>query len=183
MLGAQLTDVPIVPRGPYASLLGAAYGTLDPMVRRAHEAPLSARGTLTVEHGDRWWTPLMVRAMRLPVAGPAQPVRLEVAASGSHLAWLRQIGSSPLHTVQFADGSRLVERSGPGRVSFELAVHDGALVYRQFAIEVFGVRVPEALAPRVVARVSPDADGWRVSVEVTWRGGLVCRYAGIMRPA
>jgi hypothetical protein len=178
-----VTDVPVVPRGPYASLLGAAYGSLDPMVRRAHEAPLSARGTLRVEHGDRWWTPLMVRVLRLPGAGPAQPVRLQVAASGRHLAWLRQIGSSPLHTIQFADGSRLVERSGPGRVSFELSIRDRALVYRQSGLHVFGIRVPTVLAPCVVACVSPAEDGWRVSVEVTWRGGLVCRYAGIMRPA
>jgi len=50
-------------------------------------------------------------------------------------------------------------------------------------IHVFGVKVPAAIAPRVAASVNPTADGWRVDVIVTWRGALVCRYGGTIRPA
>ena len=150
------------------------------MVRRAHEAPLTARGTLVVEHGQRWPTPLLVRAMRLPAAGPAQPVRLEVRSRGPALSWIRRIGLWPLRTVQFADGGRLVEQSGVGRITFDLAVHEGTLLYRQHAFHVAGVRVPRLIGPHVQASVAPTEDGWQVSVEVTWRGRLVCRYAGII---
>ena len=85
-----------------------------------------------------------------------------------------------LRTRQQASGSRLVERSGLGRVSFDLAVEDGALLYRQSSIHVARLPVPSSLAPRVGAVVSATAAGWHVAVTVTWRGRIVCRYAGSM---
>ena len=126
----------------------------------------------------------MIWLMKLPASGPRQPVRLDVAEDGSELVWTRRIGQSILRTRQYATsvrGSRLVERSGLGRVAFDLAVEDGALLYRQSSIHVAGLLVPSSLSPRVGAVVSATADGWRVVVTVTWRGRLVCRYAGTIR--
>jgi len=120
----------------------------------------------------------MIWLMKLPAAGPRQPVHLDVAENGSELVWTRRIGGSVLRTRQRASGSRLVERSGLGRVSFDLAVEDGALLYRQSSIHVAGLPVPSSLGPRVGAVVSATADGWHVVVTVTWRGRIVCRYAG-----
>lgn len=82
--------------------------------------------------------------------------------------------------MQSAEDGRLVERSGIGRVTFALSVHEGALVYRQQAFHVGGLRVPDPVSPRVHASVSAAQDGWSVWVEVSWRGYLVCRYAGII---
>jgi hypothetical protein len=175
-----VSEVSSTQQGPYARILGEAYWSLHPAVRRAHEAPLSARGTLAVEHGRQWWTPLLVHVMRLPAAGAGQPVRLEVRSSEARLAWVRQIGSSPLRTVQFAEGPRLVEQSGIGRVTFDLTVREGALLYCQHAFHVAGLRVPRAIAPDMQASVAAAEDGWCVSVEVSWRGSLVCRYTGII---
>ena len=129
----------------------------------------------------------MIWLMNLPAAGPRQPVRLDVAEDGSELVWTRRIGGSVLRTRQRANGSRLVERSGLGRVSFDLAVEDGALLYRQSSIHVAGLPVPSSLSPRVEAVVSATTEGWRVVVTVTWRGRIICRYAGthprVMRTA
>jgi len=89
-----------------------------------------------------------------------------------------------LRTRQYAtdgSGSRIVERSGVGRISFDLAVENGALQYRQSSIHVAGLPVPSSLSPNVAAVVSATSDGWRVVVTVTWRGGIVCRYAGSIR--
>ena len=123
----------------------------------------------------------MIWLMKLPAAGPRQPVRLDVAEDGPELVWTRRIGASILRTRQRASGSRLVERSGLGRVSFDLAVEDGALLYRQSSIHFAGLPVPSSLSPRVGAVVSATAEGWRVAVTVTWRGRIVCRYAGSIR--
>lgn len=120
----------------------------------------------------------MVWLMKLPGAGPRQLVRLDVAEDGSELLWTRRIGRSILRTRQHARGSRLVERSGLGRVSFDLAVEDSALLYRQSSIHVAGLPVPSSLSPRVGAVVSATAEGWRVVVTVIWRGRMVCHYAG-----
>jgi hypothetical protein len=118
--------------------------------------------------------------MRLPAAGPCQPVRLKVAEDGPELVWTRHIGTSVLRTRQCASGSRLLERLGLGRISFDLAVEDGALRYRQSAIHVAALPVPASVGPCVEAVVSAAAHGWRVVVTVTWRGRLVCRYAGTL---
>ncbi len=108
-------------------------------------------------------------------------MRLDVAEDGSELVWTRRIGGSILRTRQRASGSRLVERSGLGRVSFDLAVEDGALLYRQASMHVAGLPLPSSLSPRTGAVVSATAEGWRVVVTVTWRGRIVCRYAGTIR--
>jgi hypothetical protein len=120
----------------------------------------------------------MIWLMKLPRAGLHQPVRLEVTGDDSELVWTRCIGGVTLRTRQHASGSRLAERSGFGSVSFDLAVKNGALLYRQASIRVAGLPVPSVLSPRVGAMVSPTAEGWHVAVTVNWHGWLLCRYAG-----
>ena len=51
---------------PYQALLGDAFNTLHPNVRRAHEAPLSAEGTFDVVHGTHRVTRILVALMKLP---------------------------------------------------------------------------------------------------------------------
>jgi hypothetical protein len=168
-------------RSPYEAVLGSAFAALHAHVRRAHLPPLRAEGTMDVEHGPGWLTRPMIWLMKLPDAGPRQQVRLDVGQDGPELVWMRRIGRSVLRTRQRANGSRLVERSGAGCVSFDLSVEDGALFYGQSSIHVAGVPLPSSLSPRVGAVVSPTREGWRVVVTVTWRGRLVCRYAGSIR--
>jgi hypothetical protein len=168
-------------RSPYEAVLGQAFASLHAHVRRAHLPPLRAEGTIDVEHGSGWLTSPIVWLMKLPAAGPGQPVRLDVVEDGAELVWTRRIGTSVLRTRQRASGSRLVERTGLGRVSFDLAVEDGALRYRQSFTHVAGLPLPLALSPRVGAVVSAMPEGWRVAVTVKWRGRIVCRYAGTIR--
>ena len=163
---------------PYQTLLGDAFAVLHPAVQRAHLVPLVAEGLLDVEHGRHWLVPLFVRVLRLPAAGRGQRVSVTVASSASGITWSRQIGRSPLRTVQRAVHPYLVECHGLGRIAFALDATEGALVYRQVAIGVPGVMLSTPLLPQVRARVSGATEGWRVDVAVTWRGHLVCRYHG-----
>lgn len=168
-------------RSPYEAILGPAFASLHAHVRAAHLPPLRAEGTIDVEHGPGWPARAMIRMMTLPAAGLRQPVLLDVAGQGPALVWTRRIGRSVLRTRQCASGSQLVERSGLGRISFDLAAENGALVYRQSAIRVAGVPVPPFVRPHVGAVVSATAEGWHVAVTVTWRARMLCRYAGNMR--
>lgn len=163
---------------PYEAVLGEALALLHPHVRRAHVSPLHAEGTIDVQHGPGALSKAFIRWMKLPAAGAGQQVELDVAGTGAELVWTRRIAGRVLRTRQRAIGTRLVERSGLGRVSFDLAVKNGALLYQQSSIHVAGVPLPHALSPRVSAAVSPTAIGWRVAVTVTWRERMVCRYAG-----
>jgi hypothetical protein len=167
---------------PHEAVLGDAFASLHGHVKRAHEPPLRAEGTIDVEHGPGWFSRTIVWLMNLPAAGLHQPVGLDVAEDGSELVWTRRIGGSMLRTRQRASGSRLVERSGVGRVSFDLAVENAALVYRNSSIHMAGLSVPSSLSPNVGAVVSGTSEGWRVVVTVEWRGRLVCRCAGDIRP-
>jgi len=162
-------------------VLGEAFASLHAHVRRAHLPPLRAEGAIDVEHGQGWLARPMIWLMKLPAAGPRQSVRLDVAEDGPELVWTRHIGGSILRTRQRAIGSRLVERSGLGRISFHLAAEGGALVYRQSSIHIAGLRVPSSLSPCVGAVVSATAEGWHVVVTVRWLGRIVCRYAGMIR--
>ena len=166
---------------PYQAVLGAAFASLHPHVRAAHLPPLRAEGSVDVEHGAGWLARPVIWLMRLPAAGPRQQVLLDVAEEGSDLVWTRRIGGAVLRTRQRANGSRLEERSGLGRISFDLAVENAALRYRQSSIHVAGLPVPSWLSPRVGATVSATADGWSVVVSVTWLGRILCRYAGRIR--
>ena len=166
---------------PYEAVLGDAFASLHAHVRRAHLPPLRAEGTIDVEHGPGWLARPLIWLMKLPAAGLRQPVWLDVMNDGAELVWTRRIGGVILRTRQRASGSRVVERAGLGRVSFDLAVQDGALLYRQSSIHVAGLPVPTSVSPRVGAVVSATAEGWRVVVTVTWRGRVLCRYGGTIR--
>ena len=176
---------------PYRAALGNAFDTLDPEVRRAHLPPLVATGTFDVEHGSAWFAPLLARLLKLPAAGRAQPVTLEVRADGDQLLWSRHIGEVRLATRQHAAGTHIVERAGIGEIVFALAVENGALVYTQVSFSIAKIPLPRAVAPQISARVSPAStfarraaadrrDGWHVEVHVAWRARLVCRYSGAM---
>ncbi|MGH9407949.1 MAG: DUF4166 domain-containing protein [Vicinamibacterales bacterium] len=165
----------------YEALLGQAFASLHAHVRRAHLPPLCGEGTIDVHHGSGWLARPMVWLMKLPAAGLHQPTRLSVAEDGADLVWTRRIGASFLQTRQRARRSRLVERAGLGRISFDLVVEGGALRYHRSTIHVAGVRLPSSLSPCVGTVVSPTADGWHVAVTVDWRGRIVCRYCGSMR--
>ena len=175
----------------YRAALGTAFDTLDSEVQRAHLAPLAATGTFDVEHGSAWFAPLLARLLKLPAAGRAQPVSLDVRAEGDELHWTRRIGAVRLSTRQHAAGTQIVERAGIGTLVFALAVENGALVYTQVSFSVAKVPLPARIAPQVSARVSAaspfalramahERDGWNVEVHVVWRGHLVCRYWGTM---
>ena len=176
-------------RSPYQNLLGEAYDALAPAVRVAHEAPLSAEGTMDVVHGDHFLTPLLVRMMTLPTSGTNLPVVLHVtnellrADARPTMTWRRQIGATVLDTRQFARAGRLVEQSGPGAVEFALHVdRSGSLQYEDVTCRLLGMPLPRFMAPRVQAKVSANSTGWHVDVTVRWRGHLVCQYGGAMHP-
>lgn len=168
---------------PYEAALGGAFEILPPEIRRAHLAPLVAEGTFDVDHGSHWITPTLVKLWKLPNAGRAQRVQLEVTARGEELLWARRIGSVSLRTRQRAMGSRIVERAGLGSIVFDIDAADGALSYRQCALRLAGLPIPRSVAPFVTACITPAPGGWHVDVLIAWRGHFICRYAGLMAAA
>ena len=174
---------------PYQALLGDAFNTLHPNVRRAHEAPLNAHGIFDVVHGTHRVTRMLVALMKLPAAGIRVPVALSVVFASARtnsgpltMRWERRIGRTLLSTRQHAHRGFLIEETGLGGVVFSLRAANGSLFYEHAWLRFLFLRVPPVLSPRVRACVSPDAEGWHVEVVVEWRGHLICRYGGTMQP-
>lgn len=165
----------------YREILGSEFDSLHPHVQRAHITPLTAVGSVDVTHGESRMAKFFIRALRLPNAGLAQTVELEVEASPNALIWSRTIGQTPLQTRQFRRDLLLVEASAVGSVAFALRAKDGALFYEQRSASFKSLSLPRSLAPQVSGVVSPTADGWTVEVTITWRGQMICRYEGPMR--
>ena len=171
--------------GVYPAILGRAFDALHPHVREAHIAPLSARGTMNVVHGSHGLTRLLVALMGLPAAGTGKAVTLRVTEDVGpdgrrRMLWIRQFGTSSLITRQSAQGSLLVERSGPGTIVYALHEQQGSLVYEQRSMRFLNLPLWAGVTPAVSASASPAADGWDVDVVVRWRGHLICAYAGRM---
>ena len=169
----------------YRTVLGAAFDALHPHVQEAHTAPIRATGTMDVVHGVHRFTRLFAAVFRLPAAGRSQIVTLDVteearAAGRFEMRWNRVIGKWTLRSKQTARRGLLIEQHWPARIAFALREDAGSLVYEQRSIRVMQVPLWSGAAPQVRAEASPAARGWRVVVEVSWRGHLICRYAGEM---
>ncbi len=114
--------------------------------------------------------------MRLPRAGDAVALRLEVAETPRGTQWSRFFGHDATRTVQTVANGRMVERSGPATISFDVRVTEGTVAYESAGASLFGISLPRALAPRAKGVVSATVDGWLVNVEITSLFGLLCAY-------
>ena len=169
----------------YRTVLGAAFDALHPHVKEAHTAPVHATGIMDVVHGTHRFTRVLAAVFRLPAAGRSQMVTLDVteeprAAGRFAMRWNRVIGDWTLRSRQTAHRGLLIEQHWPARIAFALREDAGSLVYEQRSIRVMHVPLWSRAAPQVRAEASPAASGWHVVVEVSWRGHLICRYAGEM---
>jgi hypothetical protein len=198
-------------RSLYPRLLGAAWDSLAPSVRRLHaddDAVATATGCFQVRRAPGRLPGLILDAARVPATADAVRVRLAIAADEHGERWERSFdGGRPLVTLQRAlPGGLLGERIGPLELRFRLLARDGALLFRQEGISLcvgaWRVPLPEWLTFRVDGRAgpveraspAPDAaedggpaargafDEARVDVRVRVPGGrLLFAYRGVMR--
>jgi Domain of unknown function (DUF4166) len=116
----------------------------------------------------------MARLARLPAAGEAVDVRLQVTVQEEGEEWRRTFAGHPMVSMQYDRGAGLlVERMGIMEIRFRLEVVGGALNYRLAGAALrFGslrVPLPYRLSPRVTAweRAAGDMNQIHVSVNVT----------------
>lgn len=167
---------------PYRLVLGDRFDALAPVLRSFHADGGEARGQFDVQVGEGVLRRGLARFFRLPRAGANQPVRLAVVAGGGRQHWRRTIGQCRFHSEQWAEESSLVERVGPFRFRFRLAVDDGALRFEQQSATLLGLPLPRFASPFVTATVrAVGPASWHVVVEITCGSfGIITRYSGSM---
>jgi hypothetical protein len=176
--------------GLYPRLLGDSWANLGDAVRRFHDsgATVHAVGVFQVRHGGSWLARALAWFARLPAAGDAVAVRLQVTAGAGGEEWRRTFAGRPLVSGQFGrpDGL-LAERVGITELRFRLAVAGESLTYQTVCAAVgvgsWRVPLPRWLGPRVQASERPSGNPGRIDVSVEvgfpWLGRLIA-YAGLL---
>jgi hypothetical protein len=131
---------------------------------------------------------MMARLARLPAAGEAVNIQLQVTAQEEGEEWRRTFAGQPLVSMQSDRGAGLlVERMGIVEMQFQLEVAGGALNYQTVsaALRLGSLRIPlpRRLSPCITAceRSVGDTNQIHVSVEVTFSLiGRLIAYDGIL---
>ena len=178
------------PTGLYLKLLGASWPDLDVAIQGLHDSgeTVHAAGVFQVRHGSNRLARALARLARLPAAGEAVDVRLQVSAREEGEEWRRTFAGHPLVSLQSDPGvGLLVERMGIVEMRFRLAVAGGALSYQTVsAVLRFGslrVPLPHRLSPCVTAWERAVGDMNRIQVSVNVNLPLLGRliaYDGIL---
>lgn len=146
-----------------------------------------AAGVGDVVRGSNPFARVMASILGLPRAGRDLPISVEFVAGPGSETIRRDYGQAILVTIQSRgvgrDAGKLVERFGPVTLLFSLHGSAEGISFEQTGARIFGLPLPAALAPRVVANESVE-DGWyRYHVDVMlpvlgriihYRGRLQC---------
>jgi hypothetical protein len=164
----------------FERLLGSAFDTLGPRVRKLHHDAGTRRyaGEVEVERGHHPLATLCAWATRLPPAGRG-PIEVEIAADAAGERWSRHVGAHVMRSRLWARGGLLHERLGAVTFVFRLAAHGGAIEWTAVRASALGLPLPARWFAAVGAREA-DRDG-RYTFEVTASlpiAGLLVRYRG-----
>jgi hypothetical protein len=176
--------------GLYPKLLGPSWPDLDVAIQRLHDSgeAVHAVGLFQVRHGSDKLARMIARLARLPAAGKAVDIRLQVTARKDGEEWRRTFAGRPLVSMQSDRGAGLlVERLGIVEMRFRLEVAGGALNYQTVsaALRLGSLRIPipRRLCPCVTAceRAVGDMNQIHVSVDVTFSLiGRLIAYDGML---
>ena len=182
------------PSGLYPKLLGSSWHDLDNEMQWFHGSgrTIHAVGVFQVRRGSNTLTRTLAQLARLPAAGEAVDVQLQVTTREENEEWRRTFAGRPLVSMQsYRPDGRLdgvmVERMGIVELRFRLEVVGGAINYHTVGAAVrFGslhVPLPHWLSPCVTAweRAVGDMNQIHVSVNVTFPLlGRLISYEGLL---
>jgi len=171
---------------PYERILGAHAWNQVPAAVRALHSEGEIEGTFQVQRGRGLLARLLGWLLRLPPAGEAVPIRVQVEREGERLLWTRWFGTHALRTEERTRDDLLLECRGPFVIAHRpvLTVEglDHVQVFAGAGAGRFCVRLPRMLAPRIVASVRAAGDAARVEVSVSAPlAGLLIAYGGVAR--
>lgn len=168
--------------GLYPKLLGDSWDCLHEALQRLHgsNAPVHAVGVLRVCRGSNALARLLARLARLPAAGEAVDIQLQISTRGSGQEWRRMFAGRPLVSLQYERPEGLLgERIKILEMRFRLKVIEASLHYqsRSAALCLGALRVPlpRWISPRILAWEKPVAQGEQIAVSVEVRLPLLGR--------
>jgi hypothetical protein len=164
----------------FERLLGDAFGSLAPRVRKLHRdaGTRRYRGEVEVERGNHPLAVLCARATRLPPAGSG-PIEVEIASDAAGECWARHVGGHVMRSRLQDCGGLLRERLGLVTFTFALQAREGAIEWRVVRVHALGLPLPVRWFGAVAA-CEGESDG-RYTFDVSAAlplAGLLVRYRG-----
>lgn len=169
----------------YRQLLGEAFDSLPPVLRRFHdrEAGSTACLTLRVSHGRGWLCRAAAALGRLPRQSDGTSGRLQVVTRGDCEHWIRDMGGRRIETLQRSQDGLLVEKTGLLRLGFRLYGDGEGMRLTSVRGWFLGLPMPSRLTPRVTAVARGQQDAWLVDVRIELpMVGLLMQYEGKVTP-
>lgn len=150
----------------FAGLLGEAFRTLPPPLRRLHERTGTTRwhGEVEVVRGRSLLARLCGWATRLPPAGTG-PIAVEIVVDAGREQWTRHVARHAMRSRLRAVDGLLDERLGLVDFRFRLSSVDHDIVWTVVGVRVFGLLpLPASWFSQVRARESADGERYRFEV-------------------
>jgi hypothetical protein len=148
---------------------------------------LLATGRADVTRGTRVLAWLVAKVIGFPPPGTDVPVQVRFDVAPSRETWTRRFAARSFASEQFPGTGRwdrlVCERFGPITLALALVVDHGRLRLIVRGWSVFGIPLPQALAPYCVAH-EHDANGrFHFDVAIGHRlTGLIVHYRGWLIP-
>ena len=169
----------------YQRLLGKDFSKLPVILQQFHGLPEGgcADGVISVERGAGVLRHVAAQFLGLPNAGKEVPLRLQVIPEDGREIWIRHFDGQSLKTLQWQEGSYLVEKAGPLHLFFELAADERGLTFYPRLNRMRGIQVPDPISLRVNANARGLGNCWNIEVTITAPLlGTITTYKGEITP-
>nr|WP_314085542.1 DUF4166 domain-containing protein [uncultured Shinella sp.] len=167
----------------YRRVIGPAYDRLPEPVRIMHDiiGDGGAAGRGRVRRGRSPLARLVCAVMRFPPEGE-HALHVAFEERDGVERWTRDFAGKTFSSELSQSGTRLVERFGPMRFSFDLPCDEHGLTMVMRGWSVFGIPMPLRLAPKSEAREWADGEAFCFDVPIALPGiGTVVHYSGHLR--
>lgn len=176
-----VVDRPYVPL--YRRLIGPDYDNLPGPVRGMHDVigDGGAAGRGRVRRGRSLLARLVCVVMRFPPEGE-HDLHVAFEERNGVERWTRDFAGKTFSSELSQSGTRLVERFGPMRFSFDLPCDEHGLTMVMRGWSVLGIPVPLWLAPKSEAREWAEGEDFCFDVPIALPSiGTVVHYSGHLR--
>lgn len=164
----------------YPLLLGPAFESLAPQVRRIHarSGRHAYHGEVEVRRGAGLLSRLCAWATRLPPASRGA-IRVSIDSEAGRETWTRHVGRHAMRSRLWAADGLLNERLGLVRFGFRLQAEDGGVRWRVVRVRALGVPLPSRWFAGVHAHESEHEARYRFEVSASLPlAGLLVAYRG-----
>jgi predicted DCC family thiol-disulfide oxidoreductase YuxK len=163
-------------------VLGSDYRTLPPALQQLHDVEdlQACLGSCRVQRGDRPISRAVGLLLSLPASSEAAEFRFTIRRDGESEIWCRDIAKHRFQTVIRPLGrNRLSEKVGPVELIFRVTAGSFGCTWTLEAGRLFGLPLPKALRPTVLAREWDEGGQVKFDVEASLPAiGPIVRYDG-----